>query len=103
MISVCLRGEHTGCPRAWVADVAAIAKRNLKPGDILDGIGGHTVRGILLPSSASVTGNLLPVSLSQGAVLKAHVAAGQPIALSQVDLGQACQAVLDIRRQMKTP
>lgn len=103
VISVCLRGEHTGCPRAWVADVAAIAKRNLKPGDILDGIGGHTVRGILLPSSASVTGNLLPVSLSQGAVLKAHVAAGQPIALSQVDLGQACQEVLDIRRQMKTP
>ncbi|KAF0225265.1 MAG: SAF domain-containing [Rhodospirillaceae bacterium] len=99
VVSVCLRGEHTGCPRAWVADVASVAKRDLKPGEILDGIGGYCVRGILLPASA--TAALLPVSLSQGAVLKAPVAAGHPIALSDVDLEQPCQALLDIRRRMK--
>jgi hypothetical protein len=36
-------------------------------------------------------------------VLKANVAAGQSIALSDVDLAQPCRTLLDIRRQMKTP
>ena len=41
--SVALRGEPTGVATAWNADVVATAKRDLKPGDMLDGEGGYTV------------------------------------------------------------
>jgi predicted homoserine dehydrogenase-like protein len=40
--SVVLRGEPTGAPFDFRADVAAVAKRDLKPGDMLDGEGGYT-------------------------------------------------------------
>src|SRR5690606_6210533 len=33
-------------PVTWTAEVVAVAKRDLSPGEVLDGIGGHTVRGM---------------------------------------------------------
>lgn len=98
--AVCLRGEHTGCPRAHVADVATIAKRDLKAAEELDGIGGHTVRGILLPAPHARIADILPISLAQGAVLRRPIAAGQPIALSDVTLSDNVGYLLDMRRQM---
>ncbi|MCB2071185.1 MAG: Gfo/Idh/MocA family oxidoreductase, partial [Ottowia sp.] len=41
--SVALRGEPTGVATGWHADVVATAKRDLKPGEVLDGEGGYTV------------------------------------------------------------
>src|SRR6202171_3572040 len=51
--SVGLRGEPTGCPTGWRADAVATAKKNLSGGEMLDGEGGYTVWGKLLPSSTS--------------------------------------------------
>ena len=48
--SVALRGEATGVATGWNADVVATAKRDLQPGDMLDGEGGYTVWGKLLPA-----------------------------------------------------
>ena len=48
--SVALRGEATGVATCWNADVVATAKRDLKPGELLDGEGGYTVWGKLLPA-----------------------------------------------------
>jgi predicted homoserine dehydrogenase-like protein len=36
--------------QGWNADVVATAKRDLKPGELLDGEGGYTVWGKLLPA-----------------------------------------------------
>ncbi|MBL8343471.1 MAG: Gfo/Idh/MocA family oxidoreductase [Rubrivivax sp.] len=52
--SVALRGEPTGVATAWNADVVATAKRDLKPGEMLDGEGGCTVWGKLLPAAKSL-------------------------------------------------
>jgi hypothetical protein len=52
--SVALRGEPTGVATCWNADVVATAKRDLQPGDMLDGEGGYTVWGKLLPADTSV-------------------------------------------------
>ena len=41
--SVALRNEPTGSPTAFLGDVAAIAKRNIKVNERLDGEGGYTV------------------------------------------------------------
>ena len=48
--SVALRGEPTGVATGWNADVVATAKRDLQPGEMLDGEGGYTVWGKLLPA-----------------------------------------------------
>src|SRR3954468_6785822 len=52
--SVGLRGEPTGCPTGFRADAVACAKRALKAGEVLDGEGGYTVVGRLMPSEASL-------------------------------------------------
>jgi len=47
--------------------VASIAKKDLKPGDVLDGEGGYTVFGRLMTSQESVRNRYLPMGLSRGA------------------------------------
>lgn len=98
--SVCLRGEHTGCPRDWIADVATIAKTNLPAGSVLDGIGGTSVRGILVSSAQAMTTASLPVSLTPGAVLRRPVAAGQAVTLADVDLPSEVGHLMDMRAAM---
>ena len=46
-----LSGVATGVPRSHEADVVATAKRDLHPGETLDGEGGETVYGRLAPSN----------------------------------------------------
>ena len=52
--SVGLRGEPTGAATGFNADVVATAKRDLKAGEMLDGEGGYTVWGKLLPAWKSL-------------------------------------------------
>ena len=51
--SIGVRREPTGCPTGFRADAVATAKRDLKPGEPLDGEGGYTVVGRLLPAADS--------------------------------------------------
>ena len=43
ILSAALRGEPTGQPHGFKGDVASVAKRNLRAGEMLDGEGGYTV------------------------------------------------------------
>lgn len=52
--SAVLRGEATGSAISFTADVAATAKKDLQPGDTLDGEGGYTVFGRLVSARQSV-------------------------------------------------
>ena len=62
--SVALRGEATGVATGWNADVVATAKRDLQPGDVLDGEGGYTVWGRLLPAQKSAAIGGVPLGLA---------------------------------------
>jgi predicted homoserine dehydrogenase-like protein len=62
--SAALFGVPTGSPKSLVADVATVAKKDLKPGDVLDGEGGYTVYGQLVPATQSLKGRFLPIGLS---------------------------------------
>jgi len=62
--SVGLRGEPTGAPTAFTADAVAVAKRDLAEGDMLDGEGGFTVYGRLMPAADSVRIVALPIGLA---------------------------------------
>jgi predicted homoserine dehydrogenase-like protein len=66
-------------PGAPVADVVAVAKRDLRPGDKLDGSGGALVRGQIERVEVALDERLLPLGLADGVELTEPVAAGQPI------------------------
>src|SRR5262245_47114057 len=66
VLSAALRGEPTGQPRQWTADVVATAKRDLRAGEMLDGEGGYTVWGRLMPAEDSVALGGLPIGLAHG-------------------------------------
>ena len=52
VLSAALRGEPTGQARGFRGDVVAVAKRDLRAGEMLDGEGGYTVWGKLMPAAA---------------------------------------------------
>ena len=82
--SVALRGEPTGAARDFTGDVAATAKRDLLPGETLDGEGGFTVYGTLLPARKSIFSGRLPIGLAHGVKVMNPIAAGETITWGDV-------------------
>ena len=84
--SVALRGEATGAAREWRADVVATAKRDLRCGETLDGEGGYTVWGKLLPAKTSQAINGLPLGLAHGIRLTRPVSKGATLSWDYVEV-----------------
>jgi len=99
--SVGLRGESTGCATGWRADAVATAKKDLRPGEILDGEGGYTVVGRLMPAEASLSQGCLPLGLAHGWKMLRAVAAGEPLKWSDVAFDANLPAV-QLRRAMES-
>ncbi|ACM33006.1 NAD(P)H-dependent oxidoreductase [[Acidovorax] ebreus] len=98
--SVALRGEPTGVPQGWNADVVATAKRDLRPGDLLDGEGGYTVWGKLLPAATSRSLRGLPLGLAHSARVVRPVAKGQALSWDDVEMDATTHAYR-VRREME--
>jgi predicted homoserine dehydrogenase-like protein len=98
--SVGLRGEPTGCATGFRADAIATAKRALKPGELLDGEGGYTVVGKLMPAQDSLAQGCLPLGLAHGWKVLKPVSAGQPIRWSDVAVDANVSAA-KLRREME--
>ncbi len=98
--SVGLRGEPTGCATGFRADAVATAKRDLKAGEILDGEGGYTVVGRLMPGADSLERGALPLGLAHGVKLVNPVAAGAAVRWSDVQIDASSEAVR-VRREME--
>jgi predicted homoserine dehydrogenase-like protein len=98
VLSAALRGEPTGQSRAFRGDAVAVAKRALKPGERLDGEGGYTVWGKLLPAERSVAMKALPIGLAHGVNVVRPVAEGAVLTLADIAPLPSSQA-LDLRRE----
>lgn len=98
--SVALRREPTGRPRGWQADVVAVAKRDLGAGDLLDGEGGYTVWGRLMPAEASMSGDALPLGLAHGVRTRCPVASGCVVRTGDVALDESAE-IVHVRRSME--
>ena len=98
--SVALRGEPTGVAQCWNADVVATAKRDLKPGELLDGEGGYTVWGKLLPAATSTKMGGLPLGLAHGVKLLRAVRQGQSLSWDDVAMDTGSNAY-KTRREME--
>ncbi len=69
-----------------VVDVLTIAKRDLKQGEVLDGIGRFTSYGVTENSSVCQADNLLPLGLSEGCRLLRDVAKDEALSYDDVAL-----------------
>ena len=99
--SVALRGEPTGVATGWNADVVATAKRDLQAGEMLDGEGGYTVWGKLLPADKSLRIGGLPLGLAHGIKLLRPVRQGQSLCWADVAIDTTTRAY-QLRREMET-
>ncbi len=71
---------------APVTEVVATAKKPLRVGETLDGIGGFTVYGMLENVATAHAQRLLPMGLSDGAVLVRDVAEDAAVTFDDVEL-----------------
>jgi predicted homoserine dehydrogenase-like protein len=86
--SAVLRGEATGSANGFIADVASVAKKALKPGDVLDGEGGYTVFGRLVRADESLSKRYLPMGLSRGGKMIRPVAKDAVVTFDDVELDE---------------
>ncbi|KAL7919626.1 SAF domain-containing protein [Trichoderma austrokoningii] len=98
--SIMCRGEPTGQTKTFAGDVIATAKRDLKAGEMLDGEGGYTVVGKLVPAEVSLEIGGLPIGLAHGLKLKKNVSKDQSLSWTDVEFSEKSQVVA-IRREME--
>jgi predicted homoserine dehydrogenase-like protein len=97
--SAVLRGEPTGCPVGWQADVVATAKRDLRTGEVLDGEGGYMVWGKIVPAAMSLARGVLPLGLAHMRLIR-PVAKGEAVTWGDVEVDRADPTVA-FRREME--
>jgi predicted homoserine dehydrogenase-like protein len=80
-----------------MCDVITLAKRDLKKGELLDGIGGFTCYGTIDNANVVHEENLLPMGLSHGCRLKNNIPKDQTITYADVELpkGRLCDELRD--------
>jgi predicted homoserine dehydrogenase-like protein len=98
--SAVLRGEATGSVDHFIADVASVAKKDLKPGEILDGEGGYSVFGRLVRADESLSQQYLPLGLSRGGRIIKPVAKDAIITYHDVALDETLLS-FKLRKQLE--
>jgi predicted homoserine dehydrogenase-like protein len=84
----------------WQAVVVATAKRDLQPGEMLDGEGGYTVWGKLLPAATSKKMGGVPLGLAHGVKVVRPVKKGQSLCWDDVAMDTTTHAY-QLRREME--
>src|SRR4051794_25745540 len=86
ILSAALRKEPTGQPQGFRGDVVSVAKRELRAGEMLDGEGGYTAWGKLMPAAASLEAGALPIGLAHRVKLRNNIAHGAILRWSDVEI-----------------
>ncbi len=100
-VNAALRKEPTGTSRQFLADVGAFAKKDLRPGEQLDGEGGYTVFGKLMSAERSVKDAVLRLGLSGKAKVSRPVAKDMPLTYDCVELDRTT-AVYQLRKALES-
>lgn len=82
--------DATVAPRAGPAcEVVAVAKKDLRKGERLDGVGGFCAYGVIDNRAAARAANALPIALSEGCVLRRDVARDAVLSFGDVTMPPA--------------
>jgi len=77
----------------WTAEVGAVAKRDLAPGEVIDGIGGSMVAGLIDDAADFRRDGLVPLGVLAGARLARAVKVGTLLTTDDVELDQTSTIV----------
>ena len=91
--SIALDNKATGFTKHYNADVASYAKKDLKIGEKLDGEGGFCARGRLITSEKSKTEKILPLGLTDNAIVKRNISKDQVIKIEDVELNLPVEVI----------
>ena len=94
ILSAALLKQPTGSTLDFHSDVVATAKCDLNAGEMLDGEGGFTVYGKLMPASKSLAVGGLPIGLAHRVKLNNKIKRDQPITWADVDIDLGTEAVI---------
>ena len=100
VFSAALLFQPTGQTQKFTGDVVSTTKKILKKGEILDGEGGATVWGKLVPSKLSLSIEALPIGLAHGIKLKNEIKENEIITWNDVEFSPNDPAI-SYRRSME--
>lgn len=83
---IVLYGESSGNSPTLISECITVAKKDLKAGEILDGIGEYCYRACIELHSVARKEGMLPVGLAKGARLRCDVKRDEVITYDMVDL-----------------
>jgi len=93
-----LNGETTvATDRPPVAETITVAKKDLKAGDKIDGLGGFSVYGLIERADLARQEGLLPLGLAPGSRLCRDVKQGEAITYADVELDESL-TIVHLRR-----
>lgn len=99
-LTVCemvLDGTASLVTEHWTAEVGAAAKRDLKAGERIDGVGGSMVRGNIDDADDFKAGGFAPLGVLAGATLVRDVAEGEMVTYDDVQLEDS-STIVSLRR-----
>lgn len=100
IFSAALLKLPTGQTKYFKGDVVSVSKRNLKKGEKLDGEGGFTVWGKLIPASTSLNLQALPIGLANDMYLKNDIDQDKILTWNDVEF-DANNEIIKYRHQME--
>ena len=100
IFSAALLKLPTGQTKYFKGDVVSISKRNLKKGEKLDGEGGFTVWGKLIPANTSLKLKALPIGLASDMYLKHDIDRDNIITWNDVEF-DSNDEIISYRHQME--
>jgi predicted homoserine dehydrogenase-like protein len=81
-----------------VADTITIAKKDLRPGEVIDDIGGYCVAGRIEKARIAQEQRLLPLGLSKGCTVKRELKQGEPLTVDDVEFANTDSLVFRLRQ-----
>jgi len=100
IFSAALLKLPTGQTKYFKGDVVSVSKKNLKKSEKLDGEGGFTVWGKLIPASTSLNLKALPIGLANDMFLKNDIDKDKIITWNDVEF-DSNDEIISYRHQME--
>ena len=98
IVRAVLKGDTTlATDSPPTAETISVAKRDLKAGETIDGLGGFSVYGMIETATTAQQRNLLPLGLAPGAILQRDVIQDQPLTYQDINLNEQ-SVIVQLRR-----
>ena len=98
--AIAVSRKPTGTSKFFATDVVSISKKDLTPGEILDGEGGFCAHGEFFSAEESLLHRAVPLGLSEKMKIIRPVKKGQLITWDDVQFDETNEGIL-LRRQME--